>query len=57
MTTIGDNLETLLNDLYFLCISGAVPVKTINKPETPAEIASFYRKYVSKNIPVKLTGL
>lgn len=31
-------------------------IETVPKPQSDSEILSFYRKYVSKNIPVKISG-
>ena len=51
---LEEALESVTDELLDLYIP--TEVETVEKPVTPAQILSFYRKYVQKNIPVKITG-
>lgn len=47
-------LNDVTNELLDLYIPNEI--ETVEKPVSSSEILSFYRRYVQKNIPVKITG-
>ena len=53
-TDLDEALKRVADELHDLYIP--TEVGTVEKPVTPSQTLSFYRKYVQKNIPVKITG-
>ena len=51
---LEEALKSVTDELLDLYIP--TKVETVEKPVSSAQISSFYRKYVQKNIPVKITG-
>jgi len=53
-TDLDEALKRVTAELHDLYIP--TEVGTVEKPVTPSQTLSFYRKYVQKNVPVKITG-
>ena len=51
---LDDVLKSVTDELFELYIP--TEVETVQKPVSPSQILSFHRKYVQKNVPVKITG-